>query len=333
MTVDPNRPARGAIAGFILIAIGAIFLLGQQGIFPVDMAFRLVGPAILIALGLFSILSHGHPARVFWGAFMLFLGFVLMVNNLGIAHIRFEALWPLWIIGAGVWMLLRTTGGLPPRNRPYRNSDQGFGPPGLPGPTPPPGQPPQPPSSQPGPSFQPGPTSQAGPSSQPGNVPQAGPPPQTGQWSRPGQWPQPGAPGFAGGSMPRGGAPTANWWTSDNVESMESEFDYSSIFGHIGRRIISKTFRGGKIAAVFGGFEIDLTQADIDGPQAVLHADTVFGGGEIRVPDTWQITVKGAAVFGGYSNETRQRPPENPANAKHLIIQGAAVFGGVVIKN
>jgi Cell wall-active antibiotics response 4TMS YvqF len=312
-----------------------MFLLGQQGIFPVDMAFRMIGPVILIALGLFSILSHGHPSRVFWGAFILLLGFVLLVNNLGIAHIRFEALWPLWIIGAGVWMLLRTTGGLPPRNRPYRNRGGGFGPPGLPG-APPVQGPPPPPSTPPQPSGEPPLYGQppAQPSSPAPDPPHSYQAPYGAPYGSPqGHQPPPGRAGFAEDGNSGGADPWANWWGSNHVESMESEFDYSSIFGHIGRRIISKNFRGGKIAAVFGGFELDLTQAEIEGSQAVLHADTVFGGGEIRVPDTWEVTVKGAGVFGGYSNETRQHPPENPANVKRLIIRGAAVFGGVVVKN
>ena len=271
-----NHPARGAVVGFILIALGGIFLLDQAGIIRADYAFRLFWPAVLIGLGLLSILQPSHPSRTFWGGLLLLLGIVLMVNNLGIAHIRFEMFWPLWIIAAGVWMLLRTSGygGYPRHGRHDWKGGQ-----------PPPQSPPQ------------------------------SPPPRREDW-----WTNPAAAAKAA-------------WANQAPGSTESTFDYSSIFGHIDRRIISKNFRGGKIAAVFGGCTIDLTQADIEGPEAVLHADSVFGGGEIYVPDTWLITVKGAAVFGGYANETRQRPPENAAAAKHLIIEGAAVFGGIVIRN
>lgn len=120
---------------------------------------------------------------------------------------------------------------------------------------------------------------------------------------------------------------------SAKFDSTESWFDYAAVFSYTERRITSKNFKGAKIAAVFGGFKIDLTDAEIEGDQAVIHADAVFGGGEIRVPETWIIsTPQTAGVFGAYKNETRRQVPEGSA-AKRLIITGAAVFGGMVIKN
>ena len=112
---------------------------------------------------------------------------------------------------------------------------------------------------------------------------------------------------------------------------MESTIDYTAVFHHIERRIVAKNFRGGKLAVVFGGFTIDLREADIDGPVAFLHADAIFGGGEIFVPDNWDISMRGSGVFGGYSNETLHRPLDG--TAKRLVIEGAAVFGGIVVKN
>jgi hypothetical protein len=83
---------------------------------------------------------------------------------------------------------------------------------------------------------------------------------------------------------------------------------------------------------MFGGFELDLSQADIAGDQAVIDSTVLFGGGEIRVPRTWTVIVKGIGIFGGYSDETTQETvPGVPS--KTLIVKGLAVFGGVGIKN
>jgi hypothetical protein len=41
--------------------------------------------------------------------------------------------------------------------------------------------------------------------------------------------------------------------------------------------------------------------------------------------------MKGAGVFGGYSDQT-MHPPITP-ETKKLIVKGGAVFGGVTIKN
>ena len=85
---------------------------------------------------------------------------------------------------------------------------------------------------------------------------------------------------------------------------------------------------------MFGGIELDLWQAEIEGDAAVLHIDAIFGGVELRVPDTWVVSSEGQGIFGGYSDSTHQRPPTDPAQPrKTLVIRGAAVFGGVEIRN
>jgi len=108
--------------------------------------------------------------------------------------------------------------------------------------------------------------------------------------------------------------------------------DVSSVFGSFKRPITAKNFKGMKLEAIFGEVSIDLTKADIEGDEATIRADAVFGACEIRVPETWHIVVRGSAVMGEYSDKTRQRPPEGP-DAKTLIVMGSAVFGSVEVKN
>jgi hypothetical protein len=84
--------------------------------------------------------------------------------------------------------------------------------------------------------------------------------------------------------------------------------------------------------SVCGGFEIDLTRADIEGQSAVIDASALMGGGEIRVPETWIVEIRAVALLGGYTDETHQVIPDS-ATAKRLIVKGVAALGGVVIKN
>ena len=107
-----------------------------------------------------------------------------------------------------------------------------------------------------------------------------------------------------------------------------------AVFSGIEKRVSTKNFVGGRVVAMFGGVELDLWQADIEGDTAVLHIDAIFGGVELRVPDTWVISSEGQGIFGGYSDSTHQHPPADPATPrKTLVIRGAAIFGGVEIRN
>jgi predicted membrane protein len=100
-----------------------------------------------------------------------------------------------------------------------------------------------------------------------------------------------------------------------------------------GRRVLTGDFNGAKFEAVFGGFEIDLRQATIPGDSAVLKVEAVFGGAEVKVPETWDVEVRGAGVFGAFTDSTHHPNRSLVPNVKRLIVRGSAVFGGVDIKN
>jgi predicted membrane protein len=102
------------------------------------------------------------------------------------------------------------------------------------------------------------------------------------------------------------------------------------VFSGTERKIISQDFQGGKIAAVFGGAEIDLREAVTKKQQLVIQADAVFGGVDLWVPSTWRTDVQGSGVFGAYEDQTH--PPVD-SSAPLLIVKGGAVFGSVTVKN
>ena len=105
-----------------------------------------------------------------------------------------------------------------------------------------------------------------------------------------------------------------------------------ALFGGVKRNIKSQAFLGGELIAMFGGVNIDLRSAALGQEEAIIDANAMFGGIEIRVPATWSVVVKGNGIFGGYEDKTL--PPSNPPDRpQRLVVTGVAMFGGVVVQN
>jgi predicted membrane protein len=116
-----------------------------------------------------------------------------------------------------------------------------------------------------------------------------------------------------------------------NTVSSNNTFNMWAVFSGGRRLVTTQEFEGGEALAIFGGLRIDLRQAATKKPEVVIDANALFGGIDIRVPETWDVTVRGSGIFGGYESRTEERPldPKRP----HLIITGYALFGGVSVKN
>ena len=119
----------------------------------------------------------------------------------------------------------------------------------------------------------------------------------------------------------------------ESIERTEENFlDNVNIFGSSKKVIISKDFKGGDVVTIFGGSEINLTQADING-KAVLDLVQVFGGTKLIVPANWAITTEEmVSIFGGLDDK------RNPAmlateGGKTLVIKGTCIFGGIDIRS
>ena len=113
----------------------------------------------------------------------------------------------------------------------------------------------------------------------------------------------------------------------------EADLDSFYIFGGGERNVNAKDFRSARLFAVFGGYEVDLTRAEMAGNEAYVEANAVFGGGEIRVPLNWKVVLQGMGVFGGYNDKTQHVQPDASAPSKTLYVRGVAVFGGIEVKN
>jgi hypothetical protein len=104
-----------------------------------------------------------------------------------------------------------------------------------------------------------------------------------------------------------------------------------AVFGGVDRRISAQDFHGAQCTAIFGACKIDLRDAQIQGREAVLETQAVFGGVEILVPEDWEVVNHGLSIFGGFSDR-RRHSPSGP-ETKTLVLNGAAIFGGVEVKN
>ena len=111
--------------------------------------------------------------------------------------------------------------------------------------------------------------------------------------------------------------------TGDTVSSFNM-FSGSELASH------SKRFTGGDVSAVFGGAELDLTDA-LPEEGAELDVFTAFGAVEVTVPRGWNVVVKGLPLFGAFENKTAKDPV--PEGAPELVINATAIFGGVEVKH
>lgn len=123
----------------------------------------------------------------------------------------------------------------------------------------------------------------------------------------------------------------AKYHAYDYTTKSSDLLEISAIFSGVNRIVVSKDFKGGSINAVFGGCDINLTQADFTGT-IEIEANCIFGGAEIVVPASWDVKINMDTIFGGVEDK---RPVELMTNNpdKTLIIKGSCVFGGLEIKS
>ncbi len=107
--------------------------------------------------------------------------------------------------------------------------------------------------------------------------------------------------------------------------------DQFALFSGYEIRSVARHFRGGSLMALFGGFTLDLHEAQLAENGAHLQVTALFGGGTILVPPGWRITMSGLPIFGGFSDKTGQAGPL-PPSAPHLHVDVLCMFGGVEVK-
>lgn len=79
--------------------------------------------------------------------------------------------------------------------------------------------------------------------------------------------------------------------------------------------------------AMFGGIDLDFTDAVFEQREVTINIVTIFGGADIRVPEN--VTLQGGGgvgIFGGF--DIKAHEAEDP-NAPVVHVTGFALFGGV----
>ena len=109
-------------------------------------------------------------------------------------------------------------------------------------------------------------------------------------------------------------------------------FETVTIFGENKHQVLSKEFKGGESVCVFGGAEINLTQADITG-RVPLELVQVFGGTKLIVPAHWKIESEEVVTIFGGLNDKRQFNNTVTDPTKTLVLRGTSIFGGIDIKS
>jgi len=125
---------------------------------------------------------------------------------------------------------------------------------------------------------------------------------------------------------------TGRWRQRRRVSTNSADdFDLIGIFGGTERRVDSRSFTGGTATAIFGGVEVDLRDAEVTDPPAVVTATALFGGVELTVPEDWSVSIDALPIFGGVEDERSRRPDVERSAEPDLVLNGFVAFGGISI--
>jgi len=112
---------------------------------------------------------------------------------------------------------------------------------------------------------------------------------------------------------------------NDYVESV-------NVFGGGHKIINSNNFKGGSVVSIFGGAEIDLTNAKLAEGNNMIEVTAIFGGATIIVPPDWKVNVDVLAIFGGFGDKRTKYPNKAFEEGKLLTVKGLVLFGGGEVK-
>ena len=105
----------------------------------------------------------------------------------------------------------------------------------------------------------------------------------------------------------------------------------TAIFAVIKGRVISKDLQRGELCVVFGGVELDLSNADIQ-KNATLSLGQIFGEVKLIIPADWQVRMEVTHFFSSIHDKRPTSMDDASAEAKVLVIKGFSIFGGIEIR-
>jgi hypothetical protein len=84
-----------------------------------------------------------------------------------------------------------------------------------------------------------------------------------------------------------------------------------------------------KVFNIFGGVDIDFTDARFNSPNVKIQVLSVFGGVDIYVPENVNVVTKAFCILGGIDNKA---PSIASRQAPTITIEGLILFSGLDIK-
>ncbi|WP_431776545.1 DUF1707 SHOCT-like domain-containing protein [Streptomyces cucumeris] len=124
----------------------------------------------------------------------------------------------------------------------------------------------------------------------------------------------------------RGAGPEAVRGGADPSRTPPAAENLVAIFGGAARKGRWRVRRRTNALVLFGGAEIDLTEAVFERREVEIRVAVLFGGAEIKVPENVTLHGSGAGIFGGFDVSPTEAPdPEAPV----IHVSGFALFGGV----
>lgn len=124
----------------------------------------------------------------------------------------------------------------------------------------------------------------------------------------------------------------ANFFQRRENTISSDKIDDVAIFGGGEKSFVSDNFQGGKVTAIFGGSEIDLSKCKLAPGDHVIDIFAAFGGTEIFIPNDWRLVIDILPIFGGYSEKGLRSSDEVLQKDRTLYIKGFVIFGGGEIK-
>lgn len=102
------------------------------------------------------------------------------------------------------------------------------------------------------------------------------------------------------------------------------------IFGGGTRKGRWRVRRKINMICVFGGFDLDMTEAIFEGPEIEIKVFAMFGGCDVKLPEGVEIRDNAGGVFGGFEVKSSGDPKPG---APVVTVRGVGIFGGGSFKS
>jgi hypothetical protein len=104
-----------------------------------------------------------------------------------------------------------------------------------------------------------------------------------------------------------------------------NDVELVAVFEELDFRSTARALRNVRVETRFGGGLLDLRGATLDPSGATVDIEAIFGGGQLVIPDDWNVTTAISGIGGiGDGRDATDRAPDAP----HLAITGRTLLGG-----